>query len=156
MGALGVSVQGSDSWACAWCMIARVSRACSASAAEASKEPATSPCCAPLVWLVRPAVPCVTCEGCECFQSVNGAMLGWYCLIASSMQMCSSWPKQFFWSTWIIAIGRVSWLVRQRSSIRRCVMGIASAPPVTPMPHCLDCKEFIGGGCFCRSREFVV
>ena len=77
-------------------MIARVSRACSARAAEASKEPATSPCCAPLVWLVRPAVPCVTCESCECFQSVSGAIVGWSCVIASSMLMCSSCPKQFF------------------------------------------------------------
>ena len=41
----------------------------------------------------------------------------------------------------MIAIGRVSWLVRQRSSIKRCVMAIASAPPVTPMPHCLDCRS---------------
>ena len=44
----------------AWLIVALVHLACSASAAEASKEPTTSPCWAPRVWSLLPAVPWVT------------------------------------------------------------------------------------------------
>ena len=60
--------------------------------------------------------------------------------------------EAILWSTWMIAIGRVSWLVRQRSSMRRCVIAMDSAPPVTPMPHGLDCRSFLVVAVLSESR----
>ena len=70
-----------------------VAPACSASAADASKDLATSPGWAPRVCVNLPAVPWITCVVCECFQRVIGAMLGWPCAMALHMRKCSSCPK---------------------------------------------------------------
>ena len=56
------------------------------------------------------------------------------------------------WSTWMIASGRVSLLVRQRSSIIKCVIAMASTPPVKPMPNCLDCRSCLVVAVLSESR----